>query len=769
MGVIGRRDPIRSANNKRRRTAFWILLILSFILSVIVAISFLHIPTVSSEQEKVATTEIPAELISELEDVSRHDYVYLSQHGYKHEANIPPSEIMAGYEILTGYGLDITYYTPPLEDEVIGDTPVPVFRSKFSLREDESYDTAYRPRALSFDEGTASIAETGYNETKKESMRIDYITITTRYNVTDKNHNTFEFEGKEYTVELPDGTCWEYCSVEEAHESDPPFTLNCVQPPNVSCPYNMIEHEEEVSDALIYKINNYESDKVAVIHIQDDITKDYLEKIFEAAPEVSILRIDDINTNFVEGYGQMMRSKETRIDRILGIFTGNMVSAMETENEVKIKDQIKRIDVATKFCKDRGCTLVLTIIPYVLRPTSGDRGAGVFSKITAIFTIITLLPLYLFYLLSYVIFKGKAREELEELQKHKKPPKRTSVILPVFNEEGIIFSVLKNNIRVFETSDLNITEVIVVDDCSSDNSVKEVERFEKSYRGKMKIKIVRHKHNQGKSQAMKTGLKYTKSEYVLLTDSDSYFEKDALRRVYASMNGHTSIVGYIMPQETNALSKMQAVEYDFDQKILRNIQLTYNNPISIPGPFYVVKREFLSQVKFTDSIVEDFKIGMELNRQNKKIAVCEGRTLTHPPLNLRTLRKQRLRWFGGILHESLMNRDVWRNNGFYRINCMMSIGSFFFVVFSLVAFIASLALASNRMLHMFNIIIFFVGFNLIIGLMHLFVTRRWNLKLLLLYPYYLLFLFIIRTEVIFRLLLGYKFQWGTRGSKRIYI
>ena len=99
-------------------------------------------------------------------------------------------------------------------------------------------------------------------------------------------------------------------------------------------------------------------------------------------------------------------------------------------------------------------------------------------------------------------------------------------------------------------------EVIVVDDCSKDKSIDKVKEFIKSYKGKIKIKVIKHNKNRGKSEAMKTGIKQAKGDYILLTDSDSYFDKDALKKIFIDMNGYTSIIGHIVPYESNLLSKM---------------------------------------------------------------------------------------------------------------------------------------------------------------------------------------------------------------------
>ena len=85
-----------------------------------------------------------------------------------------------------------------------------------------------------------------------------------------------------------------------------------------------------------------------------------------------------------------------------------------------------------------------------------------------------------------------------------------SITLPVFNEQNIIYSVL-NNLPKNE-----LIEIIVVDDHSSDNSVKEIEKI----RNEKQIRLIKHKINKGYGGAIKTGVKAAKGKVIITMDSD---------------------------------------------------------------------------------------------------------------------------------------------------------------------------------------------------------------------------------------------------------
>jgi cellulose synthase/poly-beta-1,6-N-acetylglucosamine synthase-like glycosyltransferase len=340
----------------------------------------------------------------------------------------------------------------------------------------------------------------------------------------------------------------------------------------------------------------------------------------------------------------------------------------------------------------------------------------------------------------------------------------SSLILPVYNEEGVIVKVLKRNLRVLEKS-LDITEIIIVDDGSIDNSKKEIEEFIKDYRGKIDIRLVPHPKNLGKAEALNTGIREAKGEYVLMTDSDSYFEQDMAEKLISSMENTeaTCVVGKVVPIQKTLLARLQAIEYTFDQNVIRHVQSLYTNVLSIPGPLFFVKKEVFQKISFDKkSIVEDFKIGIELNKMGKTITPTEGVVYSYVPTTVSQLRKQRLRWFGGTLYETLNNREAWKANPFYIFNILMCFMSFIYIMLSTAVFGMMLYFATNVANLMVNFVFFFIMYCSIISLLYMTTTKKFELDTFLMFPSYLMFLFLIRTEVVIKIMMKSEFRWGTR-------
>jgi len=94
-----------------------------------------------------------------------------------------------------------------------------------------------------------------------------------------------------------------------------------------------------------------------------------------------------------------------------------------------------------------------------------------------------------------------------------------SVIIPVFNEESALPSFLEKLFSALAGKD---AEIIVVDDGSTDNGAGILER----YAMESKIKLVRHNQNQGYGSALKSGLRATSAEKVLIIDADGSYSPE---------------------------------------------------------------------------------------------------------------------------------------------------------------------------------------------------------------------------------------------------
>lgn len=92
---------------------------------------------------------------------------------------------------------------------------------------------------------------------------------------------------------------------------------------------------------------------------------------------------------------------------------------------------------------------------------------------------------------------------------------KLTVVVPCYNESKTIQNLLS---RVMEQP-VPIYEIVVVDDCSKDDSVEIVESIQDA-----RIKIFQHEKNQGKGAALRTGFKQATGDIILIQDADLEYD-----------------------------------------------------------------------------------------------------------------------------------------------------------------------------------------------------------------------------------------------------
>ena len=90
-----------------------------------------------------------------------------------------------------------------------------------------------------------------------------------------------------------------------------------------------------------------------------------------------------------------------------------------------------------------------------------------------------------------------------------------SLIIPIFNEEKNIDKLFNEilDTGVYEV----VSEIIYVDDCSNDNSFKNIKLLEEKY---TKVTILKHETNLGQSHCIRTAAEYSNKKELLTIDGD---------------------------------------------------------------------------------------------------------------------------------------------------------------------------------------------------------------------------------------------------------
>lgn len=110
--------------------------------------------------------------------------------------------------------------------------------------------------------------------------------------------------------------------------------------------------------------------------------------------------------------------------------------------------------------------------------------------------------------------------------------KKVSVIIPVYNCENYISKSVESVIN----QDISEVEIILVDDGSTDNSLKVCESLSSKYRN---IKVI-SQENKGPGAARNAGLKVATGDYVTFLDGDDLLPKNIFNKVYSILKDSNS-------------------------------------------------------------------------------------------------------------------------------------------------------------------------------------------------------------------------------------
>lgn len=310
------------------------------------------------------------------------------------------------------------------------------------------------------------------------------------------------------------------------------------------------------------------------------------------------------------------------------------------------------------------------------------------ETVTYIFLFIALY-VEVFILITY--FESRDKESLNKndisaKNDHFLPS--VSVIVPVWNEEATvlktIFSILKLNYpkeKLF---------IFIVDDGSTDNTWKVVQRFRKN----KQVTLLR-KENGGKHTALNYALDFIETDLVGCLDADSFVHPEALKRLVAKFKDSSTMA--VTPsikvfEPKGFLGLLQKAEYIFGIFLRRTF--SYMNALYItPGPFSIFRRSVFKNIGYYKHAhnTEDMEIAMRMQKNGMKIDnVSNAFVYTVAPDNLYSLYKQRLRWVYGFIKNALDYREVLFKPQYGHLGVLVLPAAGFSVISTLYFFGASL-------------------------------------------------------------------------------
>ena len=102
---------------------------------------------------------------------------------------------------------------------------------------------------------------------------------------------------------------------------------------------------------------------------------------------------------------------------------------------------------------------------------------------------------------------------------------KISIVIPIFNEENTIIELL-NKVNSQKNNETEL-EIIVADDCSTDNSKNLLKENPNLY-----SKLVELDKNLGKGGAVREALKHSTGDYILFQDGDLEYNPKDYRKIF---------------------------------------------------------------------------------------------------------------------------------------------------------------------------------------------------------------------------------------------
>lgn len=113
-----------------------------------------------------------------------------------------------------------------------------------------------------------------------------------------------------------------------------------------------------------------------------------------------------------------------------------------------------------------------------------------------------------------------------------------TVVIPCYNEGERIYNTLEQ-IEDYLREQHYDYKIIVVDDCSKDNTFQRAFKYLSSHH---KVKLYRNEHNKGKGYSIRMGLSLNKSDYYLFTDCDLSVSMQELNVLFQYVKDNDMII-----------------------------------------------------------------------------------------------------------------------------------------------------------------------------------------------------------------------------------
>lgn len=166
---------------------------------------------------------------------------------------------------------------------------------------------------------------------------------------------------------------------------------------------------------------------------------------------------------------------------------------------------------------------------------------------------------------------------------------KISVIIPCYNG----FRYMKRCLESFEKQTVKPYEIIIADDCSTDDSFERLKEYAEN--SKLNFVIIRNEKNMGPGIARKNAVDVSGGDYIAFCDCDDWFETDFIQIITENINKHNADVlmfdSYYTYDDRKIVSNpVKKLSSGNKNEILANIDMSLCKT--------VVKKQILTGIEF---------------------------------------------------------------------------------------------------------------------------------------------------------------------------
>jgi poly-beta-1,6 N-acetyl-D-glucosamine synthase len=238
-----------------------------------------------------------------------------------------------------------------------------------------------------------------------------------------------------------------------------------------------------------------------------------------------------------------------------------------------------------------------------------------------------------------------------------------TALIAAYNEETVIVRTIQSVLA----SNYPLSEVIVIDDGSSDQTSKVVRE---AFKDDPRVRLLTQE-NGGKASALNNGVSSAKGEILFCIDADTQLSTEAvglLVRHFADERVGAVAGNVKVGNEVNVITKWQAIEYTTSQNLDRRAYSLLNAITVVPGAIGAWRKTTVQSVGgySSDTLAEDTDLTWRIRQAGWKLETESGaRAYTEAPDNFKTFFKQRFRWAFGTLQCLWKHRKATFHHGWF--------------------------------------------------------------------------------------------------------